>query len=188
MFRNKILMSMLVSAACLLMATCTAQAQRYRYGYYRPGYVYPYYRPYVYPYVYPYRYYYPYYPAYVYPPITYAPTYSVPSYYYYPVPVPAASNYYTPAPVTAYSADTPAPTSAPADIRVLVPAADATVTFDGQPTSVTGTERIYHTPPLALSGTYHYQIGARWMEAGGAVSRARTVTVTPGQTTVVDFR
>jgi uncharacterized protein (TIGR03000 family) len=72
-------------------------------------------------------------------------------------------------------------------IRVRVPA-DAQVFFDGQPTSQTGTERMFVSPPLATGPNYSYEISARWMQNGQEMKQSRTVRLTPGQTVNVDFQ
>jgi len=77
-------------------------------------------------------------------------------------------------------------TGAPATITVVVPA-DATITFDGHPTTEKGTERVYVTPPLAAGKTFHYAIVARWKANGQAVEKARKIAVTSGANVRVDF-
>jgi uncharacterized protein (TIGR03000 family) len=74
-----------------------------------------------------------------------------------------------------------------ANVRVIVPDPQARVWFDGSLTSQTGTDRLYHTPYLTVGSTYRYQIRASWAKDGREVSQERTVSVTPGQTTLVDF-
>lgn len=183
MLRNKALLSVLLSFAVLLLATTGGQAQRYRARYYGPGYYYPNYRYYGPRYIYPYYWYgapyaVPAYPYYYVPPTTY---YAPPSTYYVP-----PSSYYTPPP--AYTVPSAKPTTGDAVVRVLVPDPQATIWFDGQPTSLTGTERVFRTPRLTPGGTYEYVVRATWTQAGRAVTQERTVFVTPDQTTVVDFR
>ena len=105
---------------------------------------------------------------------------------------PRYSNYYAPAteyytPPTQYYAQ-PAPVvNNYANIRVIVPDPQARVWFDGNSTSQTGTDRLFNSPSLTIGSTYNYQIRASWMQGGKEVSQERTVSVTPGQTTVVDF-
>lgn len=178
MFQNKPFVPMILSMGFLILTATSAQAQRgrvapgrgaavYRGSYYRPGYAYP-------------RYGYTY-PRYAYPAYRYAyPTYIYPNYSYYYAP----STIYTPAPVYVQPATA---TTASADIRVLVPDPQATVLFDGRPTATAGMERLYHTPPLALGGTYTYRIRAIWMQAGRQVMQERVASVVPGQAVVVDF-
>lgn len=189
---KSILFVALMSAIALLSTANTAKAQRgrtarpaparattYRY---QAGY-YPYYR-YGYPRYYnysPFWYgspYLPYYSYYYVPPTTYyvpTPSYDV---------VPPTSYY--PAPI--YGVQPTAPVTASAEIRVILPDAQAMVWFDGQPTTSTGSERFYHTPPLALGGSHQYRIGASWRQGGHNITQERVVSVMPGQTTTVDFR
>ncbi len=72
------------------------------------------------------------------------------------------------------------------EITVVVPA-DAKVFFDGEPTSSTGTERLYVSPPLAVGKKYHYIVLARWQADGKPVEQARKVPVTGGARVRVDF-
>jgi uncharacterized protein (TIGR03000 family) len=110
-------------------------------------------------------------------------TYTYPSYSYYDAP--ALQYYYSPA--TEYYAP-PAPVAADyANIRVIVPDPQGRVWFDGNRTSQTGTERLFSTPSLTMGSRYSYQIRASWMQGAREVSQERTVSVTPGQTTLVDF-
>ena len=109
-------------------------------------------------------------------------SYSYPRYSYYSAP---AVQYYDPP--TQYFAQ-PAPVvNNYANIRVIVPDPQARVWFDGNGTSSTGTERLFHTPSLTMGSTSSYQIRASWMQSGREVTQERTVSVTPGQTAMVDF-
>jgi uncharacterized protein (TIGR03000 family) len=90
---------------------------------------------------------------------------------------PAAQYYAPPAPVV----------NDFANVNVIVPDPQARVWFDGNATSQAGTERLFHMPSLTMGSTYNYQIRASWMQGGREVSQVRTVSVTPGQTTMVDF-
>jgi len=76
--------------------------------------------------------------------------------------------------------------AAPANITVLVPA-NAAITFDNHPTTETGTQRLYETPPLAAGKTFHYTIAARWTVKGQPVEKVRRIDVTSGATVRVDF-
>jgi len=109
-----------------------------------------------------------------------------PTYYGYPsysnYNAPAAPYYEPPAPYQ------PSPVvSDYANIRVIVPDPQARLWFDGNATSQTGTDRVFHTPSLTIGSTYTYQIRASWTQGGREVTQERTVSVTPGQTTLVDF-
>jgi uncharacterized protein (TIGR03000 family) len=121
---------------------------------------------------------YPWYDSYTYP--SYSYYYAPPTQYYSP-----PTQYYPP-PTQYY--DPPAQAVADyANVRVILPDPQARVWFDGSLTSQTGTDRLYHTPSLTAGSTYSYQIRASWTQGGREVSQERTVSVTPGQTTLVDF-
>ena len=68
-----------------------------------------------------------------------------------------------------------------------MPSDNAQVLFDGAPTHQLGTDRTFESPPLTPGQTYQYNIESRWTENGQKVDQKRTVTVTAGQTSVVDF-
>jgi len=110
-------------------------------------------------------------PGYYYNAYPYPYTYSNPTYDYYAPPAPP----YVAAPVP----------SGTAAIEVIVPDPSARVWFDGTPTRLSGTDRIFQTGTLTSNGTYC--IRAAWNVGGREVSQERTVAVTPNQTTVVDF-
>jgi uncharacterized protein (TIGR03000 family) len=74
----------------------------------------------------------------------------------------------------------------PASVTVIVPA-DADVFFDGSPTSETGTERTFATPPLPVGKKYHYDIEAQWTADGQPVDKTRKILVTAGANVRVDF-
>jgi uncharacterized protein (TIGR03000 family) len=75
-----------------------------------------------------------------------------------------------------------------ATMIVLLPRPDATVWFDGAPTSQQGMQRTFHSPQLQSGGTYSYTIRARWTENGQTVERERRVNVQPNQSVTVSFR
>jgi uncharacterized protein (TIGR03000 family) len=75
---------------------------------------------------------------------------------------------------------------AQAQITVVVPA-DAQVFFDGEPTTSTGTERLFLSPPLTVGKQYHYVVRARWQADGKPVEQTRKVPVTGGGSVRVDF-
>jgi uncharacterized protein (TIGR03000 family) len=82
---------------------------------------------------------------------------------------------------------TSAKASATAFVTVLVPAG-AEVLFDGGPTTQTGTQRVFVTPPLPAGEAFSYSIEARWTAADGTpVERTRQVRVTAGAKVLVDF-
>jgi len=107
---------------------------------------------------------------YGYPYRSYDSYYYTPPYYSTP-----ATDYVTP---VTYADDS-------AHIRVIVPDPAARVWFNGALTSQTGSDRLFNTPNLTTSGTY--QIRAAWMQGPNEVNAERTVTVSPGQSVMVDF-
>jgi uncharacterized protein (TIGR03000 family) len=76
--------------------------------------------------------------------------------------------------------------NATATVTVIVPA-DATVYFNGDLTSLTGTERRFTTPALQKGKKFHYNVLARWTENGKTVERTRKVNVTAGTSVRVSF-
>ena len=73
-----------------------------------------------------------------------------------------------------------------AHVTVIVPE-DADVFFDGSPTTQTGTQRVFATPPLAPGQNYYYEVEAQWSANGQAFDQTRKVNVTPGSNITVDF-
>jgi len=73
-----------------------------------------------------------------------------------------------------------------ASVRVFVPA-EAKLTFQGQDTVDTGTQREFVTPPLVAGRTYRYDIQARWNENGREARADRRVYVHAGDRVVVDL-
>jgi uncharacterized protein (TIGR03000 family) len=71
-------------------------------------------------------------------------------------------------------------------IRVLVPP-DARIWIDDQPTTQTGRERRFTTPPLKEGNSFAYEIRARWREESKEVRRSRVIRVYPGDRLTVDF-
>jgi uncharacterized protein (TIGR03000 family) len=65
--------------------------------------------------------------------------------------------------------------------------ADAELWFDGHRTSQSGTERIFHTPPLTRGQGYHYTVRARWMRDGETMDQTQRVSVSAGSRTTVFF-
>jgi len=110
------------------------------------------------------------------------PDYAYPDYSSYAAP---ASPYFESP--TQFAA-TPATTTADsASIRVIVPDSQAQVWFDGTGTNQAGTDRLFHTPSLTIGSSYTYHIRATWMQNGRQMTQERTVAVTPGQMTLVNF-
>jgi uncharacterized protein (TIGR03000 family) len=83
-------------------------------------------------------------------------------------------------------AQTGTPDSKSAEITVVVPA-DAELFFDGDPTTQTGSERLFVTPLLKPGTTFHYNLAARWKADGKTVEQKRTVEVTSGGRVRLDF-
>jgi len=111
--------------------------------------------------------------------------YSEPSYYYSP-PMTVAPSYNSTTVAPSYNS-APAAADDRAHIDVRVPAPDAEVFFDGDPTQQRGTDRTFASPPLPAGRTFTYNIEARWMENGRMVDRTQSVTVSAGQSSTVDF-
>jgi uncharacterized protein (TIGR03000 family) len=76
---------------------------------------------------------------------------------------------------------------AKANLTIIAPAADAQILFDDTPTSQTGTERAFVTPPLEVGKIYTYTVRVRWQENGKPVEQTRTVELTGGGRVRVDF-
>jgi uncharacterized protein (TIGR03000 family) len=75
----------------------------------------------------------------------------------------------------------------PAQLRLLVPEV-AQVMIDGQPTTSTGSERRYETPPLTPGKTYSYQVEASWQDGSSKIVRMAVARVQAGKETVIDLR
>jgi uncharacterized protein (TIGR03000 family) len=73
-------------------------------------------------------------------------------------------------------------------VTVEVPKADAEVFLNDTPTTLTGIERVFQSPPLDPGVNYKYTVKARWMEDGKMVEQKREVPVQAGQSVTVDFR
>jgi len=73
-----------------------------------------------------------------------------------------------------------------AHVLVRVPSPDAQVWFDDHRTQQGGMQRMFDSPPLQ-SGTYSYNIRAKWRQDGKDMEQTRTVRVQPGQRVTVDF-
>jgi uncharacterized protein (TIGR03000 family) len=74
----------------------------------------------------------------------------------------------------------------PATVEVRVPA-DAKVWFDGSPTTMTGDNRIFTSPPLEPGKTFHYEVKAQWMKDGKPVEKTHSIQVGAGKRSLVDF-
>jgi uncharacterized protein (TIGR03000 family) len=80
-----------------------------------------------------------------------------------------------------------APPADAAVIRLYIPDRFGQVAFDQVKTSSVGTTRYYVTPSLPGDKPLTYVVTANFSRDGQAVSEERTVKVSPGQTSVVDF-
>ena len=96
------------------------------------------------------------------------------------------TSFYLPS-TTENSQDPLLPARNSAMIRVILPDPQAKVWFDGAPTQQMGPDRMFHSPPLQGTGSNVYRIRASWMQGGREVTQERTVNVTPGRMTLVDF-
>jgi uncharacterized protein (TIGR03000 family) len=210
----KILLLGVLAGAALLSYPATAAAQRYyrplvsRPTNYRPPFIIDTRwenNPYTY-YLIHHHWPYPYPPPNPWPPSPYPPNpYPTPYPYYvpYPVPMPVPNgdgsativhNFYqlpgtsdTPGIKLPSTAVLPKPQGNQAVVCVKLPDADAEVWFDGKKTDSTGATRVFETPDLTPGKDYHYTIKAVWLENAQFVPHERTVTVTAGQVTTMDF-
>ncbi len=71
-------------------------------------------------------------------------------------------------------------------ISVKVPAA-AKVWFDDEATRSTGTDRVFHSPPLPRGRRFHYTLRASWTADGKPVTQSRKVYFRAGEQVTVDF-
>ncbi len=117
------------------------------------------------------------------------PAYYYPAYPYAAYPYAAQSStegYYTPS-TSDYSYGAFAPQSDCANIRVILPRADAKVWFSDSLTKQTGQMREFVSPKLNPNKDYAYDIKAQWEENGKLVTRTRHVNVSANSTVSVDF-
>lgn len=75
----------------------------------------------------------------------------------------------------------------PLYLSVTVPQPAAEVLVDGVKTSMTGTDRLYESPPLTGDKEYAYDVVVRWIEGGATMERKKTVTGKPGEVVRVDL-
>jgi len=117
------------------------------------------------------------------PSYTYDSYYSTPSYTYSEPSV----VYSTPSAVYQTGYDTGVSSQGSSGTIVVHLPANAELSWNGTPSSMTGSERRFGTLPLGAEGATH-QFTARWMGANGQmVSQSRQVKVMPGQVATVDF-
>jgi uncharacterized protein (TIGR03000 family) len=91
-----------------------------------------------------------------------------------------------PPPTYVPSADRTPTGPASAQVAVHVPA-EAKVWFDGQPTTQTGVNRLFESPPVASGREYAYDIRAQWKENGKDIDRTEHIRVYAGAHLVVDL-
>jgi uncharacterized protein (TIGR03000 family) len=72
-------------------------------------------------------------------------------------------------------------------LSVKVPQPAAEIFVDGMKTAMTGTDRLFESPPLSGDKEYAYDIVARWTEGGATVERKKTVKGKPGEVVRVDL-
>ena len=76
----------------------------------------------------------------------------------------------------------------PIRLRVLLPAADAQLTVEHQPTGQRGVSRIFQTPPLEPGKDYFYTLAARWEPNNyTTITRTRQIAVRVGPEIVADL-
>lgn len=98
---------------------------------------------------------------------------------------PAVSAESTPAPPAPAESPPALPNAASIDVRLPDP--NAQILVDGQPTKARGRSRTLVSPELTPGKVYVYKLTATWNQDGQRMSDERTVEVTAGKTTVVDF-
>ena len=76
--------------------------------------------------------------------------------------------------------------NSPVQLAVRLPA-NASLTIDGQQTTMTGGNRVFVSPALEKGYQYTYEVQAKWMDNGREVVRTRKVSFLPGQQVSVDF-
>jgi uncharacterized protein (TIGR03000 family) len=74
-----------------------------------------------------------------------------------------------------------------ATVVVTLPA-DAKLTIDGTPTTVTSARRVFQSPALTVGQDYVYTLKAEVVRDGKPVEVAKTVTVRANQETAVDLQ
>ena len=85
------------------------------------------------------------------------------------------------------SAPAPTPAADQAVVHVVLPDANAEVSLNGEKIESSGRERDFFSPQLESGRQYTYTVTASWSLGDRRVGDSRTITVTPGQRTVVDF-
>ncbi len=78
------------------------------------------------------------------------------------------------------------PTANEAEVIVRVPA-NATLFANGQPTELTGTQRIFRTPALTPGRDFSYELRVEYAAQGETKTAKRQITVRANHRTTVDF-
>src|SRR5262249_50086680 len=86
-----------------------------------------------------------------------------------------------------HSAVLPPPQGNRAVVTVVLPTSFPKVWVDGHAAYSGGATRVCTTRPLPPGKTYHYTVRAVWDQRGEPRTHERTVEVTPGRVSVVDF-
>ncbi len=73
-------------------------------------------------------------------------------------------------------------------IRVMLPAEDARLWFDGAATRAKGRERVFRSPALEDGKRYSYKVTAVWLENGREVNHDTKVFFHAGEDIRIDFR
>jgi uncharacterized protein (TIGR03000 family) len=114
------------------------------------------------------------YPTTVYSPSYYSSTYVIPPYR------PALSDSET-------QGQGPVLPNNRAQIQVILPDPEATLSFDGGKTTSVGKVRLFDPPELQPGVTYSYKVTASWVQDGKTITDVRKVPVMGGRGTLVDF-
>ncbi len=77
--------------------------------------------------------------------------------------------------------------TAPLEVEVHMPAADAQLFIDGQVSATTGAVRLFKSPPLNATDSHTYEVKAVWVTAEGKVSHTKKVTGRAGEKVKVEF-
>jgi uncharacterized protein (TIGR03000 family) len=85
------------------------------------------------------------------------------------------------------AAEPPRAADRPATIDVWLPA-DATLTFNGTPTTSTSAYRAFVTPPLPAGKTFYYTLKAQVVRGGKTMTEQQRIAVRAGQGSVVSFQ
>jgi len=77
--------------------------------------------------------------------------------------------------------------TAPLEVEVHMPAADAQLFIDGEAAKTTGAVRLFKSPPLNATDSHTYEVKAVWTTAEGKVSHTKKVTGRAGEKVKVEF-